>query len=370
MNKMGKILDEKKKDLAELKEAYDVTKDAERKAKFLKGIEKLESEISSLEKDIEKSKEKTKTNYVGRPSNREKTLKSIDKNPPKFKNSDDIGNKNQVKRKNEIKEKYDLKSDEINLFLTLASKLSWAKASNEGYLNTKNLDNDILSKLEEKGLTIKIRTNQSYILTETGEKEWSYFNSVSNKEIENDNIKIKSGKVSSLKVGSETTIEDSIVKRTDSNVWLLQYKGNAKDTVAIEQKGSEFHADCCEKQGIVYKDLDKAVEAIIESKDCHYEMEKRKERAKDASESRKIREKMTEGEKIASSLEKTADATENKTENIEDKADKISKADADKITASIKSIISNVSDNFKDNSIKKQFLLKLKSEIESELKNL
>lgn len=180
----------------------------------------------------------------------------------------------------------------------------------------------------------------------------------------------KSGKVSSLKVGGEITIEDSIVKRTDSNVWLLQYKGNAKDTVAIEQKGSEFHADCCEKQGIVYKDLDKAVEAIIGAKDCHYEMEKRKERAKDASESRKIREKMTEGEKIASSLEKTADATENKTDNIEDKADKISKADADKITASIKSIISNVSDNFKDNSIKKQFLLKLKSEIESELKKM
>ena len=123
------------------------------------------------------------------------------------------------------------------------------------------------------------------------------------KEIKHSLKKTDFKNVSDMKVGDELTDKDgNRIKRTESNVYILLYHQNPKESVAFEKKGDKWIVDCCTKRGIEFNasEIDNAVEYIKESW-LSYEQKKRKEQ-KQKKKNKKIRIRVKRQQKIKDAI--------------------------------------------------------------------
>lgn len=190
------------------------------------------------------------------------------------------------------------------------------------------------------------------------------------KEIKHSLKKTDFKNVSDMKVGDELTDKDgNRIKRTESNVYILLYHQNPKESVAFEKKGDKWIVDCCTKRGIEFNasEIDNAVEYIIEGLDCHYELEKRKERNKKRKESRKKYESKSEATKIKDAIKDTAESIENRVEEVKEEGRSFTEKQVKDFTKQIDKIVVSIAKGFNVENERKSFIKVLIARLQKEL---
>ncbi|NJL73927.1 MAG: hypothetical protein HC892_01640 [Saprospiraceae bacterium] len=173
--------------------------------------------------------------------------------------------------------------------------------------------------------------------------------------------------------GIAHTKYNSIVKKVDGNNYMVLYNGETDKDAELHLKDGVWKITCCElKEYPIFKsnELKKAVDFILNFKDCLYGRKQRIEQAKGQAKSKAKYDAKPDSVKAVNTVEKAAESVENRVDEVIEEGNEVTPKQASEISVNVTKIVAAIENGIKDNSEKKKFISNLIKKLQSKLKQL